>query len=146
MFDIGFAELLVIGVVGLLVIGPDRLPETIRTAALWFGRLKRGLSHFREEFEQQIGADDIRRELRNESIMSELKKIEDDVGELKDSFNPDPQKAEQTRSTSTEQPRQTPLAEPAIKTATKTTAKKTPKAKPVTKPKTRPKSKPADHE
>ena len=35
MFDIGFAELLVIGVVALLVIGPERLPQTVRTASLW---------------------------------------------------------------------------------------------------------------
>ncbi len=132
MFDIGFTELLVIGVVGLLVIGPDRLPETIRTAALWFGRLKRGLSRFREEFEEQIGADDIRRELRNESIMAELKKIEDDVGGLKDSINPDPAKPEKTSQTSTEQPRQAPVPETRPNTKSKTKAN--------------PESKPADHE
>jgi sec-independent protein translocase protein TatB len=110
MFDIGFAELIVIGIVGLLVIGPDRLPETIRTAALWFGRLKRGLSSARQEFEQQIGADDIRRELRNESIMAELKKIEDDVGEIKENFDPKLTQDSNTKTTSSAQPQQTPLS------------------------------------
>jgi sec-independent protein translocase protein TatB len=109
MFDIGFAELLVIGVVGLLVIGPDRLPETIRTAALWFGRLKRGLSSARQEFEQQIGADDIRRELRNESIMAELKKAEDEAGEIKESFDPEITKDTNRKTTSSDLPQQRPL-------------------------------------
>ena len=37
MFDIGFAELLLVAVVGLLVIGPERLPEAIRTGSAWVG-------------------------------------------------------------------------------------------------------------
>jgi len=41
MFDIGFAELLLIGVVGLLVLGPERLPGAVRTVSLWVGRLRR---------------------------------------------------------------------------------------------------------
>ena len=61
MFDIGFFELLIIAVVGLIVIGPEQLPGTLRTIGLWFGRLKRGIQLARSEFEQQIGADDIRR-------------------------------------------------------------------------------------
>ena len=40
MFDIGFSELLVIGVVALLVIGPERLPKVARTAGILFGRLR----------------------------------------------------------------------------------------------------------
>lgn len=72
MFDIGFFELLLVAIVGLLVIGPERLPETIRTTSLWIGRLKRSISATKAELEQQLGADDIRRQLHNESIMQEL--------------------------------------------------------------------------
>lgn len=79
MFDIGFFELVVIGVVGLLVIGPERLPETLRTLALWWGRLKRGIQNTRTEFEQQIGADDIRRQLHNEDIMQRLNSSKDEI-------------------------------------------------------------------
>ncbi|WP_439133772.1 Sec-independent protein translocase protein TatB [Pseudomaricurvus sp.] len=79
MFDIGFFELLVIGVVGLLVIGPERLPETLRTLGLWWGRLKRGIQNTRTEFEQQIGADDIRRQLHNEDIMQRLNSSKDAI-------------------------------------------------------------------
>lgn len=72
MFDIGFFELLVIAVVGLLVIGPERLPGAIRTGALWWGRIKRSMRETRSELEKQIGADDIRRELHNEEVMRSL--------------------------------------------------------------------------
>ena len=76
MFDIGFAELLVIGVVALIVIGPNRLPETIRTLALWLGRARRTYSQFRRDLEQEIGADEIRRELHNEEIMAQLRETQ----------------------------------------------------------------------
>lgn len=72
MFDIGFSELLVCLVVALVVIGPERLPETVRTAGLWIGRLKRSLRDTRNEIERQIGADDIRRQLHNEEIMDRI--------------------------------------------------------------------------
>jgi len=85
MFDIGFAELLVIGIVALLVIGPDKLPDTIRTVAMWLGRLKRTYSRFRQDLEKEIGADEIRRQLHNESIMADLKRAEQ---EMKSAINP----------------------------------------------------------
>lgn len=79
MFDIGFFELLIVAIVGLLVIGPERLPETVRTIALWFGRLKQSISDTRTELEKQIGADEIRRQLHNERIMKQLRDVRDDV-------------------------------------------------------------------
>lgn len=75
MFDIGLFELLVVGGVGLVVIGPDKLPGAIRTGALWIGRIKRSIGDTRREIEQHIGADEIRRELRNEEIMASLEKL-----------------------------------------------------------------------
>lgn len=72
-----FFELLVIAVVGLLVVGPEKLPGTIRTGMLWFGRFKRMLSDTKQEFEQQLGVDEIRRELHNEKIMQSLQALED---------------------------------------------------------------------
>ena len=72
MFDIGFFELILIAIVGLVVIGPERLPETVRTVGLWVGRFRRSLRETRTELEQQIGADDIRRQLHNEEVMRSL--------------------------------------------------------------------------
>jgi len=72
MFDIGFPELVVVSVVALLVIGPEKLPETIRTISLWIGRVQRSFASIRREIETEIGADEIRQQLHNESIMKEL--------------------------------------------------------------------------
>lgn len=72
MFDIGFFELLLVGIVGLVVVGPERLPDAVRTTARWWSGIKRTLSNAREELEREVGADDIRRELHNERIMREL--------------------------------------------------------------------------
>lgn len=87
MFDIGFLELLIIAIVGLFVIGPERLPTTIRTVALWVGRIKRNLLETRREIEQQLGADDIRRELHNEQVMREWEKMKDVRKELEAQIN-----------------------------------------------------------
>ncbi len=84
MFDIGLFELLVVGGVGLVVIGPERLPGAIKTGALWIGRVKRGILETRREIEQSIGADEIRRELRNEEIMASLDKLREARTQLED--------------------------------------------------------------
>ncbi|MDY6829226.1 MAG: Sec-independent protein translocase protein TatB [Pseudomonadota bacterium] len=73
MFDIGFAELLVIAVVGLLVLGPDRLPEATRTGVLWLGRLRRSLTRARETISRELNTDEIRQQLYNEDILRELR-------------------------------------------------------------------------
>lgn len=73
MFDIGFSELLLIAVVGLLVLGPERLPVAVRTTSLWIGRLRRQFTEIRAEVEREIGADEIRAQLRNEEIMDQLR-------------------------------------------------------------------------
>ncbi|NMY74910.1 Sec-independent protein translocase protein TatB [Pseudomonas sp. WS 5071] len=78
MFGISFSELLLVGLVALLVLGPERLPGAARTAGLWVGRLKRSFNAIKQEVEREIGADEIRRQLHNEHILSmeeEAKKI-----------------------------------------------------------------------
>ena len=72
MFDIGFPELVIVSVVALLVIGPEKLPEAIRTMSLWVGRVQRSFANIRREIESEIGADEIRQQLHNENIMKEL--------------------------------------------------------------------------
>ena len=66
MFDIGFLELLVIALITLLVMGPERLPEAIRTLSLWIGRLKQLFASAQQELEKEVGMDDIRHQLHNE--------------------------------------------------------------------------------
>ena len=64
MFDIGFAELLLVGVVGLLVVGPEQLPGAVRTVLAWVNRFRRSFDQIRTE---------VRRELHNDEIMQKLK-------------------------------------------------------------------------
>lgn len=72
MFDIGFTELLLISIVALLVLGPDKLPQAARVTALWVGRARRSFNKVKSEIEEQLDADEIRRQLHNESIMADL--------------------------------------------------------------------------
>ncbi len=84
MFDIGFAELVIIAIVALLVIGPERLPETIRTASAWIGRLRRGFNDIKREVQQ---------ELHNDAVMQELKRSGEQLKQEADSINKDVQSA-----------------------------------------------------
>jgi sec-independent protein translocase protein TatB len=81
MFDPGFFELVVICIVALVVLGPDKLPGAIKTMGLWIGRLRRSFNNIKREIEQEVGADEIRRQLRNEAIMEKFKNTKNQVTE-----------------------------------------------------------------
>ena len=81
MFDIGFSELLLIALVTLLVMGPERLPQTVRSISLWIGRLKQMLASARRDLEQEVGMDDIRQQLHNEQVMRELNESKEHLEE-----------------------------------------------------------------
>jgi sec-independent protein translocase protein TatB len=61
MFDIGFSELLVIGVVALIVIGPERLPRVARTVGILMGRLQRYVSDVKADINREIELDELRK-------------------------------------------------------------------------------------
>jgi len=75
MFDIGFFELLLIGVVALLVIGPERLPRLARTAGLWLGKAKRMVSSVKMDIEQELKAEELKRILKEQQESSGLHEI-----------------------------------------------------------------------
>ena len=79
MFDIAFPELVLVCAVALVVLGPDRLPTAIRTLGLWFGRLRRSYYSVKTEIEQEVGMDDIRRQLHDEQIKEEINRLQQDV-------------------------------------------------------------------
>lgn len=70
-----FWEFFIVGVIGLIVIGPDKLPQTIKTGLTWISRVKRLLNDTRSEFEKQLGVDEIKREIHNEQVMASLKSL-----------------------------------------------------------------------
>jgi sec-independent protein translocase protein TatB len=61
MFDIGFSEIVLIGVVALVVIGPERLPKTARTVGLLFGRLQRYVNEVKADISREMELDELRR-------------------------------------------------------------------------------------
>lgn len=100
MFEVGFGELLLVALVALIVLGPERLPIAARMAGLWIGRLRRSFNSLKVEVEREIGADEIRRQLHNEHILeknstlSTPSKTIDDLELSKKLITPDPKSNE----------------------------------------------------
>lgn len=70
MFDIGFIELVLVAIVALLVIGPERLPGAIRTTTGWVRHIRRSISEIKTEIEQ---------DLHNDQVLSELRQAKNDI-------------------------------------------------------------------
>jgi sec-independent protein translocase protein TatB len=77
MFDMGFTEMMLIGIVALIVIGPERLPGVARTAGKYFGRLKRFMTSVKADVEQELRADELRQILADQQ--RELDTIKDSM-------------------------------------------------------------------
>ncbi|MFT4863517.1 MAG: sec-independent protein translocase protein TatB [Pseudohongiellaceae bacterium] len=82
MFNIAPTELLLVGIVALLVIGPERLPSTIKTVSLWVGRFRRSFYKVKNEIERELNADEIRRQLHNEAVMDDLESAKSQMSQL----------------------------------------------------------------
>lgn len=65
MFDIGFSELLVIAVVALVVLGPERLPKAARFAGLWVRRARNQWDSVKQELERELQAEEIKRQMQD---------------------------------------------------------------------------------
>lgn len=92
MFDMGFTELLLVGIVGLLVIGPERLPGTIRTTMVWVNRIRRSFNDVRTEVERELHNDAVMQELRDsattlkQDVAAITKPVETQLHEVSDHF------------------------------------------------------------
>jgi sec-independent protein translocase protein TatB len=75
MFDIGFWELVLIGVIALVVVGPERLPRVARTAGLWLGRARRTLSSVKAEIDRELKAQELREILEKQERSNPLETI-----------------------------------------------------------------------
>jgi len=61
MFDIGFSELCLVAVIALLVVGPKRLPETVRAWGRWTARARQAIQTLQHEVEQELDLEEVRR-------------------------------------------------------------------------------------
>jgi sec-independent protein translocase protein TatB len=96
MFDIGFSELLVIGVVALIVIGPEKLPRVARTVGVLAGRLQRYVSDVKADINREIELEELRK-MRDSmqqaasefqsSVQSEVSKTEAELNQTAAELN-----------------------------------------------------------
>lgn len=72
MFDVGFSELVMVGLVSLLVIGPERLPKVARVAGFWIGKIQQMIANVKVEISQELHAEEIRQLLKENESMAYL--------------------------------------------------------------------------
>lgn len=79
MFDVGFQELILIGVVALIVIGPERLPKAARIAGMWLGRARRTLTNVKHEIDREMKTEELNKILERQSHANPLETILEDT-------------------------------------------------------------------
>jgi sec-independent protein translocase protein TatB len=89
MFDIGFPELVLIGIVGLLVLGPERLPGALRSLGLWFGRARRTFDSVKQQIEREVGMDEVHRQLHREFMAQQVDALQSARGEVSSELEPE---------------------------------------------------------
>jgi sec-independent protein translocase protein TatB len=96
MFDIGFFELLMVGVVALLVLGPQRLPMAARTCGLWLGRMRRTVNSIQNEIREELRMEELKRTtaIEKEQLERELREMRQPFGSSP--FDTDAGRDEQT--------------------------------------------------
>ena len=77
MFDIGFWELALIGLVTLLVVGPERLPKVARTAGKWVGRGRRLIQSVKADIDREIKAEELKEILEKQALHNPLEEIQE---------------------------------------------------------------------
>ena len=88
MFDVGFSELILLAIVALVVLGPEKLPHAARMAGAWLGRIKRTMTNIQMEIEKEVSAQEMRDRINQEierlkalsaPINDEIKAVENTI-------------------------------------------------------------------
>lgn len=83
MFDVGFTEVLLIGIIALLVLGPERLPHAARMTGAFLGKIRRSFTDIKSEIEREVAAEELRARIRKEIEESGLDDIKKQVEGIK---------------------------------------------------------------
>ncbi|MCP5450434.1 MAG: twin-arginine translocase subunit TatB [Gammaproteobacteria bacterium] len=83
MFEIGFWELVLIGVVAMIVVGPERLPGLARTAGLWLGKARRMLADVKAEVDRELQLEELKHTLRQQGDLNGIKDLANRVQSLR---------------------------------------------------------------
>ena len=78
MIQVGFLEILIILLVGIIVVGPDQLPSVVKSSLKAFTKLQNKFFEFRSSVEKDIGAEDLKQDIFNELKMEELERNDDE--------------------------------------------------------------------
>ncbi|HNP01885.1 MAG TPA: Sec-independent protein translocase protein TatB [Agitococcus sp.] len=88
MFDVGFSELILLGIVALVVLGPEKLPHAARMAGAWLGRIRRTVIDIQAEIEKEVSAAELKQRMNDEiarlkaatnPIEEEIKAVENTI-------------------------------------------------------------------
>lgn len=92
MFDVGFSELCLIGLVSLLVIGPERLPKVARIAGYWLGKTRSMVASVKEEIKLELQAEEMRQIFKEQSALHDdvQQMLDETSNTIKSSFDPMP--------------------------------------------------------
>ncbi len=82
MFGIGFPELLLLAGLALVVVGPERLPQVLRTLGKWIAGAKRGLADIRRQVEDELNLAEIQQEIEESSVVKEIRKAHLQLGDI----------------------------------------------------------------
>ena len=75
MFDIGGWEIVIIAIVGLIVIGPERMPDVARTVGRWVGRIRRFVVNVKEDIDREIQQEELKKAIERDAGLDEIKQI-----------------------------------------------------------------------
>lgn len=87
MFEIGFSELVMVALVSLLVIGPERLPKAARIAGYWLGKSRAMINSVKAEIQLELRAEEMRQIFKEESGLHEFQQLVDETNETVQSIH-----------------------------------------------------------
>ena len=86
MFDFGFWEIAIIGVITLIVVGPERMPSLARKAGLYFGKLNRFFNKVKSDINEELKSDDIKEQMSMDDEKIILSEVTEDIQSSADSL------------------------------------------------------------
>ena len=113
-FDIGFFELLLIVIIALVVLGPERLPKAMHTVGRWVGKAKRGVSQFNQQVSRELELEEMKKRIaEHEKIIMEQAETDEELKRLREEAQATIAKAQQAlKETQKTAQQQTPHQQP----------------------------------
>jgi len=96
VFDLGFTEIMLLGAIALIVLGPEKLPHAARMAGAWYGRIRRSISSIQREIEQEVNGLEMKQRVERElaAIRAAEQAMRDEINQIQASVSPTDQPAQ----------------------------------------------------